>query len=105
MKEQDKTPEEELSEVKIGNLPKKGFRVMIVKMIKELGMGMDVQSEKSEVFNKELENIKNNKREMKNTIIEMMGFSGGGVVKNLPVNAGDMGSSPGPGRSHVLWSN
>ena len=25
--------------------------------------------------------------------------------KNLPANAGDMGSSPGLGRSHMLWSN
>ena len=36
-KEQDKTPEEELSDVEIDNLPKKEFRVMIVKMIKKLG--------------------------------------------------------------------
>ena len=35
MKEQDKTPEEELSE-EIGNLPEKEFRVMIVKVIKEI---------------------------------------------------------------------
>ena len=28
-------------------------------------------------------------------------FSGGTVVKNPPTNAGDMGSSPGPGRSHM----
>ena len=27
------------------------------------------------------------------------GFSGGSVVKNLPANAGDMGSIPGSGRS------
>ena len=32
-------------------------------------------------------------------------FPGGTMVKNLPANAGDMGSSPGPGRSHMLWSN
>ena len=32
-------------------------------------------------------------------------FPGGTMVKNLPANAGDMGSSLGPGRSHVLWSN
>ena len=32
-------------------------------------------------------------------------FPGGAVVKNLPANAGDMGSSPGLGRSHMLWSN
>ena len=32
-------------------------------------------------------------------------FPGGAVVKNPPANAGDTGSSPGPGRSHMLWSN
>ena len=30
---------------------------------------------------------------------------GGAVVKNPPANAGDMGSIPGPGRSHMPWSN
>ena len=29
-------------------------------------------------------------------------FLGGPVVKNLPANAGDLGSIPGPGRSHML---
>ena len=33
------------------------------------------------------------------------GFPCGTVVKSLPANAGDTGSSPGPGRSHMLWSN
>ena len=32
-------------------------------------------------------------------------FPGGTVVKNLPANARDMGSSPGPGRSHMPRSN
>ena len=32
-------------------------------------------------------------------------FPGGAVVKNPPANAGDTGSSPGPGRSHMLQSN
>ena len=31
------------------------------------------------------------------------GFSGGSVVRNSPANAGDGGSIPGLGRSHVLW--
>ena len=31
----------------------------------------------------------------------MEGFPGGAVVENLPANAGDAGSSPGLGRSHV----
>ena len=33
------------------------------------------------------------------------GFPGSVVVKNPPANAGDMGSSSGPGRSHMPWSN
>ena len=32
-------------------------------------------------------------------------FSGGTVVKNLPSNAGDEGSVPGPKRSHMLQGN
>ena len=32
-------------------------------------------------------------------------FPGGTVIKNPPANAGDTGSSPGPGRSHMPWSN
>ena len=33
------------------------------------------------------------------------GFPGGAEVKNPPANAGDTGSSPGPGRSHMPRSN
>ena len=33
------------------------------------------------------------------------GSPGGAVVENPPANAGDTGSSPGPGRSHMLRSN
>ena len=33
------------------------------------------------------------------------GFPSGAVVKNPPANAGDTGSSPGLGRSHMPWSN
>ena len=33
------------------------------------------------------------------------GFPGGAVVENLPANAGDTGSSPGLGRSHIPRSN
>ena len=37
--------------------------------------------------------------------LNLLGFSGGAVVKNLPASAGDMGSSPGPGKSHMPRSN
>ena len=32
-------------------------------------------------------------------------FPGGAVIKNTPDNAGDMGSIPGLGRSHMPWNN
>ena len=37
--------------------------------------------------------------------INSQGFPGSAVVENLPANAGDTGSSPGLGRSHMPWSN
>ena len=37
--------------------------------------------------------------------IEDRGFPGAAVVENLPANAGDTGSNPGLGRSHMPWSN
>ena len=59
MKEQDKIWEEELSDVGIGNQPKKWFRVMIIKMNWEFRRKMDTRHEKLEVFKKYLENKKN----------------------------------------------
>ena len=75
MKEQDKTPEEELSEVEIS--PSKEFKVMIIKMLKELGRRIDEHSGKLEVFNKELENKKKNQTELKNTITKIKNSLGG----------------------------
>ena len=67
MKEQDKTPEEQLNEVEIGNLPKKDFRVMRIKMIQELRKRMEAQTKKKqEIFNKELEDLKSKQTEMNN---------------------------------------
>ena len=41
-----KNPQEQLNEVEIGNRPEKDFRVMIVKMIQDLGKRMEAQTEK-----------------------------------------------------------
>ena len=72
MKEQDKTPEKRLNEVEIGNLPEKEFRIMIVKMIQDLGKTMEAKIEKmQEMFNKDPEELKNKQTEMNNTITEM----------------------------------
>ena len=37
--------------------------------------------------------------------VSLWGFPGGAVVESLPADAGDRGSSPGPGRSHMPQSN
>ena len=51
-KEQDKTPKEQLSEVEVGNLLKKEFRVMTVNMIQDLGKRTETQTKK--ILNKKL---------------------------------------------------
>ena len=47
MKGQDKTPEKQLSEVEIGNLPEKEFRIMILKMIQDFRKTMEKMPEMS----------------------------------------------------------
>ena len=72
MKEQDKTPEKQLNKVEIGNFPEKEFRIMIVKMIQDFGKRMQAKIKTSqEMFNKDLEELKNKQTEMNNTITEM----------------------------------
>ena len=67
IKGQDKTPEEKLSEVEIGNLSEKEFRVRIVKMIQDLSKGMETHIKYiQEIFNKELEELKNGDEQFSN---------------------------------------
>ena len=44
-------------------------------------------------------------RDLQKKMYCLRGFPGGAVVESLPANAGDMGSSPGLGRSHMPRSN
>ena len=37
--------------------------------------------------------------------LKWQGLPCGAAVENLPANAGDTGSRPGLGRSHMPWSN
>ena len=48
MKAQDTTPEKQLNEVEIGNLPEKEFRILIVNMIQVLRKGMEAKVEKTQ---------------------------------------------------------
>ena len=58
VKEQDENTEI-ISEVGTGQ---KEFRVIIVKMIKELGRRIDIKGEKLKVFNIQLENMRTTKQ-------------------------------------------
>ena len=63
MKEQGKNLQEHINEEEIGNLPEKDFRVMTVKMIQNLRKRMETRIEKiQEMFNKDLEELKNKQR-------------------------------------------
>ena len=67
MKEQGKNPPDLKNEEEIGNLPEKQFRIMIVKMIENLGNRME---KIQETFNKDLEELKSKQTVMNNTINE-----------------------------------
>ena len=61
MKEWDENVQDQLNKEEIGNLPEKEFRVMTVKMIQDHRNRMEPQVKKiKEMFNKELEEVKNN---------------------------------------------
>ena len=68
MKEQGKNPPEQTNEEEIDSLPQKEFRVIIVKMIQNLGYIME---KIQETFNKDLEELKNKQRVMNNTVNEI----------------------------------
>ena len=65
MKQQTRNTEVQINEEKIGKLPKKEFRIMIVKMIKNLENKMEKMQES---INKDLEELKNKHTETNNTI-------------------------------------
>ena len=68
MKEKGKNTPHQTNEEEIGNLPEKEFRVMIVKMIQNLGNRMEKIQEE---FNKDLEELKSTQTMMNNTINEI----------------------------------
>ena len=65
IKGEDKTPEKQPNEMEIGNLPEKEFRIMIMRMIQDLGKRM----EKMQImFTRDLEELKYKQTEMNNTL-------------------------------------
>ena len=68
MKEQGQNTRDLTNEEEIGSLSEKEFRIMIVKMIQNLGRRIDKMQE---TFNKDLEEIKSRQAMMNNTINEI----------------------------------
>ena len=65
MKQQGKNPPDLTNEEEIDSLPEKELRIMIVKMIQNLGNRIDKMQE---TFNKDVEEPKRKQATMKNTI-------------------------------------
>ena len=55
MKEHGKNPQDQINEEKMGSLPEKEFRVMIVKMIQNLGNKMEPQINRMEACIKKMD--------------------------------------------------
>ena len=68
MKEQTRNTEVQINEEEIGKLPEKEFRIMLVKMIKNLENKMEKMQEST---NKDLEELRNIHTETSNTITEI----------------------------------
>ena len=68
MKEQGQKTPELTNEDEIGSLPEKEFRIMIVRMIQNLGNRID---KVQETFNKDIGELKRNQAMMKNPINEI----------------------------------
>ena len=62
MKDEGKNPQDQITDEEIGSLPEKEFRVVIVKMIQNLGNRMQ---KIQEMFNKGLEELKSKQTMMK----------------------------------------
>ena len=68
MEEQTRNTEVQVNEEEIGKLPKKEFKIIIVKMIKNLENKMEKMQES---INKDLEELKNKHIEKNNRITEI----------------------------------
>ena len=68
MKEQTGNTEVQINEEELGKLPEKEFRIMVVKMIKNLENKIEKMQQS---INKDLEELKNKPTETNNTITEI----------------------------------
>ena len=89
--------EKEIKETIPFTIASKRVKYLGIKLPKE---AKDLYSENYKTVMKEIKDDTNRWRN-----IPSLGFPGGAVVEGLPANAGDTGSSPGLGRSHMPRSD
>ena len=69
MREKEKNPEKQLSDLEVINLHEKDFRQMIVKMIQDFRNKLEAKIDKlQETLSKEIQDLKLKQGEMQNTI-------------------------------------
>ena len=71
IKEQNKTPEEELNKIKTSNLLDAQSKTLVIRMLRKLRGRVEELRENLNSIKKDLENIKYNQCEMKDILIEM----------------------------------
>ena len=71
MKEQNKTPEKELSETKIANLSDAKFKTLVIKMLKEFIEHGNSIKEEMKVTLSEMKNLQGTNRERKEARIQI----------------------------------
>lgn len=71
MKEQDKSSEKELNEMQANNFSEIEFKVMVMRMLKELSKNYKEPRGNYNGMKKEIETMNNNQSEMKNTISDI----------------------------------
>ena len=71
IKEQEKTPEKQLSDLEIISLQEKDFRLMMLKMMQNIGNKLEAKIDNlQQTLSKEIQDLKLKQAEMQNTITE-----------------------------------
>ena len=72
IREKEKTPEKQLSDLETINLLEKNFRLIIVKMIEDIGNRLEAKiDDLQQTLSKEIQDLKLKQAEMQNTITEI----------------------------------
>ena len=72
MREKEKNPEKQLSDQEILSLQEKDFRVLMIKMMQDIGNKLEAKMDNlQETLSKEIQDVKRKQEEMQNSITEI----------------------------------